>query len=138
MTNEIEPTPPQDLAGESRKKPILPPSRIAVIVLVVAATVVAVFELRARSCYNNTFEAIGKAMDWEESKESGKKPIAREDLVDLLYGDPKRNLSEDEKSELFTWSGVYRSYRMRVHYKLRGDDQHVFKIESGATAQQEE
>ncbi len=93
--------------SQAPKKPLLPPSRIAVIVFAIVAVVVIVFEVRARSQWDSTYKAIGDKIDTSDG-------VPKSELDKLVRGSPKRQSTKD--SELFTWSGILQSYRMRVYY----------------------
>ena len=95
---------------QAPKKPILPPSRIAVIVFAIVAAVIVMLELRARGQWDRTYKAISAQMD----EEAGKEGIVKKDLDKYVQGSPKREGGKE--TELFTWSGVLQKYRMRLHY----------------------
>jgi hypothetical protein len=97
------------------KKPLLPPSRIAVLIFVIVAAVVIVIELRARRAFQASYQAIDQAM--ADANETGK-AVYRDDLGRYLSGSPKRETNA--AGEVFTWRGVLQSYRIRLEYGAGG------------------
>lgn len=95
-------------ADQAPKKPLLPPSRIAVIVFAIVAAIIVVFELRARSQWDGTYQALSKQL--EDHPDGFPKSVVEEHLK----GNPTREVTKD--SELFTWSGVLQKYYMRLGY----------------------
>lgn len=93
--------------SQAPKKSLLPPSRIAVIVFAIVAVVIIVFEIRARSQWDSTYTAIGDKIDASDG-------VPKSVVDQLVQGSPKRQATKE--SELFTWSGILQSYRMRVYY----------------------
>ncbi len=96
--------------AQAPKKPLLPPSRIAVIVFAVVAMVVIVLEMRTRSQWDRTYKAIQKKFDEDDSGEGIDKSVAE----NLIQGSPTREATNE--SELFVWSGILNSYKMRLRY----------------------
>ncbi|HUT13295.1 MAG TPA: hypothetical protein VMY42_22600 [Thermoguttaceae bacterium] len=116
--------------GESRpqasapKRPLLPPSRIVLILVLVAAVVVFVLELRAKSAYEKSYQAIDDAMAAADEKNETLEKTA---VDDLLQGDLEREADEASNTELFTWKGLYRVYEMKLTYR-RNDDTGSFYV----------
>jgi hypothetical protein len=110
--------------GSGEKKPVLPPSRIAVIVFALIAAVVILFELRARSQHDKSYKAIDEAMSKAEESGGG---FYKEDLDKLIVGSPSRQMNDSQ--ETLTWTGPLgfaRKYRIWVEY---GDGGFVQRIE---------
>ncbi len=103
---------------QGAKKPLMPIYRIVLIVFVIVAAIVIVSELRVRSQWNATYNAIASQIDDEQ------KPLAKKDLEKLIQGSPRREPNKNQ--ELFIWSGILQKYRMRLHYS----GEMVTKIES--------
>jgi hypothetical protein len=100
----------------AKKKPAMPPYRIALLVFVLIAVVAIIFELRARSAYTGTVEAIDQAT--EEAEQAGDGLYA-EDLEKLIKGSPSREKNEETKTETFTWRGI-KAHRLEVQYGVGG------------------
>lgn len=90
------------------KKPVLPVSRIVVIVFVIVAAIVIVLEVRVRSQWNATYQAIAAEIEQEA-------PVSKKDVDQYIKGSPRRE-SPDKNQEVFIWSGLLRKYRMRLRY----------------------
>jgi len=103
---------------QGAKKPVMPISRIVVIVFVIVAAIVIVWELRVRSQWDATYKAVASQIDDEQN------PLSKKDLDKLIRGSPRREPNQNQ--ELFIWSGILQKYRMRLHYS----GQMVTKIES--------
>jgi|GEM_PF-2454880 hypothetical protein len=103
---------------QGAKKPVLPISRIVVIVFVIVAAIVIVWELRVRSQWDATYKAVASQIEDEQ------KPLSKKDLDKLIQGSPQRK--PDKNQELFIWQGILQKYRMRLHYS----GEMVIKIES--------
>jgi len=97
------------------KKPAMPRSRIVFLIFVAVASVVIVFELRARLACRSSYKAIETAMTEGEGAAHG---IYREDIGGLLSGSPKR--SYENGSEVLTWKGLLRSHSIRLTYERGG------------------
>ncbi|MCS7305229.1 MAG: hypothetical protein NZ602_09015 [Thermoguttaceae bacterium] len=96
---------------QGAKKPMMPIYRIVLIVFVIVAAIVIIWELRVRSQWNSTYSAIASQIDDEQ------KPLSKKDLDKLIQGNPRREQPEGAKNqELFIWSGILQKYRMRLHY----------------------
>jgi hypothetical protein len=96
----------------AKKKPLLPPSRIAFLIFVIVAAVAIVLEYRAKGDYTRTVELLNEK--WEEAQESGD-GFYRDDLEDLIQGSPSRVRDEANRTETFTWRGI-RAHRLEVQY----------------------
>jgi len=124
MSPEPESRPP----STAPKRPLLPLSRIVLILLLVAAVVVFFLEFQTRTAYENTYRTIDEAMAAAEEED---KILEKTAVDDLLEGDPQREPDEASSTELFTWKGLYRVYEMKLTY--RRDEQtgslYVHKIE---------
>jgi hypothetical protein len=103
------------------KKPLLPPSRIALIALVIVALIVFFFQYQARSACEGTCKAVMNAM---KEGESTKADFKKKDVNKHILGSPTRETQEG--GERFTWKGVLWSYHMRLQYDRDG---HVRKVE---------
>ena len=99
-------------AQPAKKKPLLPPSRIAFLIFVIVATVAIVFEWRARGNYEATVNSLSQ--EYEEVQESGA-GFYRDDLMDLIQGSPSSVRDEASGTEIFTWQGI-RAHRLEVQY----------------------
>ena len=122
MSSEPESNAPQESPQPQPKKPLLPPSRIAFLIFVVAAAVVIVIEFRARLNFNANYQAVGAAMTAADEKNEA---LVESEIADLLKGTYTRE-ADRANSELFTWEGLLKSYRMRVYY---GSEKRVELIE---------
>ena len=110
MSNVPEPAAP----AQETKKPMLPPSRIILIIFVIAAAVVIFIELRARLAFESTDSAISQAFD-EAEKEEGDL-LTREKVEELTSGSPEIE-KEAGGWEVMTWSGVLQPYKLRLQYE---------------------
>ena len=118
MSNEPEPAGP----SPKTKKPLLPASRIVLLIFVAAAAVVIFLEFQARRACDNTYMAIDEAVTEAESKGGN---LIRRNLDQLIQGSPQREYDDQANVEVFTWHGLLKPYRMRVEY---GDGDHVKRI----------
>jgi hypothetical protein len=98
--------------GPGPRKPLLPISRILVLIFVAAAAVVIVLELRTRAIYNSSYEAIDAAIAAGEESGEG---FFKKDVDPLLRGSPVRE-ADPGGGETFTWRGILRPYKMRLSY----------------------
>ena len=98
--------------GPGPQKPLLPLSRIVVLIFVAAAAVVIVLELRARAAYNSSYEAVDQAIAEGETSGEG---FFKKDVDPLLRGSPVRE-ADPSGGETFTWRGIVRSYKLRLSY----------------------
>jgi hypothetical protein len=87
-------TPEPQTPGPKPKKPLLPPSRIAVLIFVIVGVVVIVLQYRARSAFQASFQAVDEAM--AEANAQGQ-PLYREDLDELLQGSPVRQAGQADR-----------------------------------------
>ena len=94
------------------KKPLLPVSRILVLIFVVVAAGVIVLELRTRAAYNSSYEAVDAAIAAGEESGEG---FFKKDVDPLLRGSPERE-ADPGGGETFTWRGILQSYKMRLSY----------------------
>jgi hypothetical protein len=99
-----------------KKKPVMPPYRIALLVFVLIAVVAIIFELRARSAYTGTVEAIDQASEEAEQRGDG---LYAKDLEELIKGSPKRERNEEKNTEVLTWRGL-KAHRLEVQYGAGG------------------
>ena len=114
MTDPSQPEaqgPVQASPSAKPKKPALPPSRIALLIFVLAAAVVIVLEVHARWQCTGSYKAIEDALAKDEEQGKG---LYRKDLDELLCGSPSREMVGG--TETFTWRGILRSYRMKIDY----------------------
>jgi len=95
-------------SAPTAKKSLMPISRIVVIVFVVVATLIIVWELRVRSQWNATYNAIASQIEKEET-------LSKKELDKYLKGSPNRE-QPDKNQELFIWSGILQKYRIRLYY----------------------
>jgi len=127
VSSQFQPAAGGPQAPQAPEKPSvfpawMPPSRIAVLVFVVIAVVVIAWELNARWAWEGSFKAVGDALD--EGDRSGK-GFFKKDIDKLLSGSPTRT-PDGKDAEMFTWSGLLQSYRMRVQYDSSGS---VIRVE---------
>ena len=99
-------------AEPAKKKPLLPPSRIAFLIFVIVAAVAIVLEYRAKGAYTRTVEGLNQK--WEKAQEAGE-GLYRDDLEELIQGSPSRARDEQNRTETFTWRGI-RAHRLEVQY----------------------
>ncbi len=109
-------------APEPKKKPLLPLSRILLLIFVAVAGVVIVMEYRAKSAYESTVAAFEKAMpNRKDSEEDQTKPgLYEQDLDDLLVGSPTRQPDSATGTEVIAWNGALKSYRVKLRYMHQG------------------
>ena len=105
-----------------KKKPLLPPSRIAFLIFLVVAGVVIVMELSAKWPYEKSVRAIEEKMPENlEGEEAQKQPgLYRQDLDELLSGNPIRQPDEENRRETITWNGALKFYRVKLRYARGG------------------
>lgn len=113
-------SPASQSGGSQAKKPIMPPSRIAVIVFVLIAAVVIYLELRARSGQDKSYKAIDAAMVEGENSGDG---LYKDKVEELLVGSPSRNVQGN--TEVLTWRGPLRAHKINITY---GDGGFVMNI----------
>ena len=111
-----------DSPRRPKKGPLLPLSRILLLVFVVLAAVVIVQELRVRHAFNSSYEAVDGAIVAGDSSGEG---FYKKDVDALLRGSPLRE-PDQASAEVFTWGGLLQKYRMRLQY---AEDGFVEKIE---------
>jgi hypothetical protein len=108
MSNVPQPAVP----AEETKKPVLPPSRIVLIVFVIAAAVIIFIELRARLAFTSTNSAVEQAFD--EAKDQGRL-LTRDEVQEMTSGSPRIDKQADGW-EVMIWSGVLQPYELRLQY----------------------
>jgi len=101
-------------ARKPKKKPILPPSRIAVIVFAVVGLIVIAFQWHAKSGWDNTYKGIAAVIDNEETS------LYQKDLDKYIHGSPRREENKQTHTEVFTWTGVLQSYSFELQYDANG------------------
>jgi len=119
-----------DAVGTPAKKPFVSLTTILILALFVAVVVVMVIELRARSAYNGSREAILDAFD-NGVDIGGRTTFLDKDVTDLLEGAPIRDL--DGKAEEIRWRGVMQTYAITLRYGVGGE---VMKIETGSAEEE--
>ena len=103
-----------DAAARKPKKPIMPPSRIAVLVFAIVGIIVIVFQWHAKSGWDKTYQAIGAVIDDEEAS------LFQDDLPKYIHGSPTRNEDKQAHTEQFTWKGILQSYTFELQYDSNG------------------
>jgi hypothetical protein len=104
-------------AETPKKGAVLPPSRIVVIVLVLATVILVPIQLRAKSAYDRSRKAFDAAMAAAEKKGEG---LYKKDVDQYLQGSPSRS-PVGKDGELFTWKGLLPiSYHMQLEYAEGG------------------
>ncbi|HPP53089.1 MAG TPA: hypothetical protein PK777_09080, partial [Thermoguttaceae bacterium] len=93
---------------QGAKKPVMPIYRIVLIVFVIIASLVIIWELRVRSQWSSTYQKIASQVEDEQA------PLAKKDVDKLIQGSPSRE--GDKNQELFIWRGILQKYRMRLRY----------------------
>jgi hypothetical protein len=111
-----EHVPMSDAPPPEPKKPILPPSRIAVLVFVVVGVIVIIFQWQAKSGWDSTYKAISAAIKEREDKGG----LFQKDLAQYIHGSPAREEDKQTHTEVFTWKGIVQSYSFEVQYDQNG------------------
>ncbi|MHC4400292.1 MAG: hypothetical protein ACYTG0_11510 [Planctomycetota bacterium] len=101
-------------AGPARKKPIMPPSRIALLVFVIAAAVVIVIEWNVRSAYTRTVNDLQAALDEGLQTPPG---LDREGVEEHIHGSPSREYDEENRIETLTWKGLLNTHSLEIAYE---------------------
>ena len=112
---------PEDVAGPKVKKRLLPPSRIALILLVIATAVVACLELRARWARDASYKALVAA---DTEAEGNGLSLYGDEVEQHLQGSFRRVPDEEGENilpsdETIVWSGLLLEYRIVVQYRGR-------------------
>lgn len=105
-----------DAPSRPPRKPIMPPSRIAVLAFVVMGVIVILFQWQAKSGQDSTYKAISAAMKEKETKGG----LFQKDIAPYIHGSPAREENKQEHTELFTWKGVLQSYSFELAYGQNG------------------
>lgn len=115
MSNQPEREVPQDgSTAEPQKRPLLPASRIVLLIILALAVAALILDWRARSAYEQSYEALQEA-----TKRGGVqgKYLVKEDVVEYLEGDFERSVDKEGR-EKYTWTTLFglRSYSLTVEY----------------------
>lgn len=102
----------QEAKRPVKKKPAMPPSRIAFLIFAAVAVVAIIVEAQARWGYSQTVKQLQQT--WEEVQSTGE-GLYRKDLEELVHGWPSREYDQQNQIETFAWRGI-RSHRLRVRY----------------------
>ncbi len=116
LAEVVEPTSPE------KKKPLLPLSRILLLIFVAVAGMVIFMEYRAKLAYEDTVAAIDEAMPSGEDRQANQTipDLYKQDIDDLLVGSPTREPDSATGTEVIAWNGALKSYRVKLRYVRQG------------------
>ena len=101
------------MSAAPKKPALVTPTRAAVVLLVIVAIIILAMELPAKTNYEKSYGAIDSAMAKGEH-------VFKKDLEGkYLVGSYDRESPSDGVEE-FTWTGLFTSHGMRLHYEADG------------------
>jgi hypothetical protein len=116
------PSRPDRGSPESNKGTILSPSRIVLLVLLVALGVVAYHEYQVRAPFDQSRKEVLQQMPADKTKEG---TLMMKDMPKYLHGSPEHSTPE-AGVEVYTWNGWIYSYQIRVTHEPDG---YVHKVQ---------
>ena len=125
----------QNIGTEKKRRS---PLRLVCLLLVLCGAVVMYFmETRAKGPYEESVAALQAKMPEKVTPETEQQHVGlyRPDLEKLLVGDPVRDFDAGRLTEIITWQGVFKSYRIELRY-ARGE--YVTKLHTETTWRWEE
>ena len=130
--NDIQADAQQPPAEESISAEKKKPSRrrlVCLLLVLVAAVVIYIMETRAKGPYEESVKVLQEKMPEKVTLQTEQQHVGlyRQDLDKLLVGDPDRYYDAARFTEVITWPGPLRLYRVQLSCVKEG---YVIKLET--------